>query len=59
MLAALQTRGTTVRSSLQILAVDDDDADALMISEALESSETHTVFERVADWRYARDYRRR
>lgn len=59
MLAALQTKGTTVRSSLQILVVDDDDADALMISEALESSATQTTVERVADGREALDYLRR
>jgi CheY-like chemotaxis protein len=48
-----------VRSSLQILVVDDDDADALMISEALESAERPTVVERVADGREALDYLRR
>jgi CheY-like chemotaxis protein len=37
--------------SLQILVVDDDDADALMISEALENAETHTSVDRVADGR--------
>ena len=42
--------------SLQILVVDDDDADALMIEEALENSETHTVVSRVADGREALDY---
>ena len=59
MLAALQTKGATVRSSLQILVVDDDDADALMISEALESANTQAVVERVADGREALDYLRR
>jgi CheY-like chemotaxis protein len=59
MLAALQTRGATVRSNLQILVVDDDDADALMISEALESTDTQTTVERVADGREALDYLRR
>jgi CheY-like chemotaxis protein len=59
MLAALQPKGTTVRSNLQILVVDDDDADALMISEALESAETQTTVERVADGREALDYLRR
>jgi CheY-like chemotaxis protein len=59
MLAALQTRGATVRSNLQILVVDDDDADALMISEALETSDTQTTVERVADGREALDYLRR
>ncbi|GAA2630351.1 response regulator [Paractinoplanes durhamensis] len=42
--------------SLQILVVDDDDADALMISEALEQSERNTTIERVADGREALDY---
>jgi CheY-like chemotaxis protein len=59
MLATLQTKGTTVRSSLQILVVDDDDADALMISEALEGADTQTTVERVADGREALDYLRR
>ena len=45
--------------SLQILVVDDDDADALMISEALTSTGTHAVVERVADGREALDYLRR
>jgi CheY-like chemotaxis protein len=58
MLAAQQTRGTAVRN-LQILVVDDDDADALMISEALEQSERATTVERVADGREALDYLRR
>jgi CheY-like chemotaxis protein len=55
MLAGLQTGGVTVRS-LEILVVDDDDADALMISEALEGSETETTVNRVADGREALDY---
>ena len=42
--------------SLQILVVDDDDADALMIEEALESSEMSTTVSRVADGREALDY---
>lgn len=42
--------------SLQILVVDDDDADALMIEEALESTETRTTVARVADGREALDY---
>ncbi|GAA3346649.1 response regulator [Amorphoplanes nipponensis] len=42
--------------SLEILVVDDDDADALMISEALESSEQQTTVNRVADGREALDY---
>jgi CheY-like chemotaxis protein len=45
-----------VRSSLQILVVDDDDADALMISEALESANTQATVERVSDGREALDY---
>ncbi|GAA0531285.1 response regulator [Paractinoplanes ferrugineus] len=45
--------------NLQILVVDDDDADALMISEALEQSERPTTVERVADGREALDYLRR
>lgn len=45
--------------SLQILVVDDDDADALMIEEALESSEMHTTVNRVVDGREALDYLRR
>ena len=45
--------------SLQILVVDDDDADALMISEALESANTHTSVDRVVDGREALDYLRR
>jgi CheY-like chemotaxis protein len=45
--------------SLQILVVDDDDADALMIEEALAATETHSRVERVADGREALDYLRR
>jgi CheY-like chemotaxis protein len=45
--------------SLQILVVDDDDADALMISEALESTDHHATVDRVADGREALDYLRR
>ncbi|WP_307834644.1 response regulator [Paractinoplanes lichenicola] len=45
--------------SLQILVVDDDDADALMISEALENGETRANVERVVDGREALDYLRR
>jgi CheY-like chemotaxis protein len=45
--------------SLQILVVDDDDADALMISEAIESSGNDSTVERVADGREALDYLRR
>jgi len=45
--------------NLQILVVDDDDADALMISEALEGAETPSTVRRVADGREALDYLRR
>ncbi|WP_307872902.1 response regulator [Paractinoplanes ovalisporus] len=45
--------------SLQILVVDDDDADALMISEALESGDTRASVDRVVDGREALDYLRR
>jgi CheY-like chemotaxis protein len=48
-------KGVAVRS-LEILVVDDDDADALMISEALEGSEQQTTVNRVADGREALDY---
>ena len=58
MLAAQQTKGLSVRS-LQILVVDDDDADALMISEALENAANATIVDRVADGREALDYLRR
>jgi CheY-like chemotaxis protein len=58
MLAELQTKGYSVRS-LEILVVDDDDADALMISEALETSDMRTIVQRVADGREALDYLRR
>jgi CheY-like chemotaxis protein len=44
--------------SLQILVVDDDDADALMIAEALEGAETQACVERVTDGREALDYLR-
>jgi CheY-like chemotaxis protein len=44
--------------SLQILVVDDDDADALMISEALNSTDTSATVERVADGREALEYLR-
>jgi CheY-like chemotaxis protein len=59
MLAALQTKGATLRSNLQILVVDDDDADALMISEALESGDRQATIERVSDGQEALDYLRR
>ena len=45
--------------NLQILVVDDDDADALMISEALESTEHQATVDRVVDGREALDYLRR
>jgi len=45
--------------SLQILVVDDDDADALMIAEALAAEEAHASVERVTDGREALDYLRR
>ena len=45
--------------SLQILVVDDDDADALMISEALETSNHRAIVDRVVDGREALDYLRR
>ena len=45
--------------SLQILVVDDDDADALMIEEALAAAETQARVERVTDGREALDYLRR
>src|SRR6185369_9825438 len=57
MLAALQIKGDVMRS-LQILVVDDDDADALMISEALAEAETSATVERVTDGREALDYLR-
>jgi len=45
--------------SLEILVVDDDDADALMIEEALEGSNPHSAVRRVTDGREALDYLRR
>jgi CheY-like chemotaxis protein len=45
--------------SLEILVVDDDDADALMISEALAGSEARATVRRVSDGREALDYLRR
>jgi len=44
---------------LEILVVDDDDADALMIEEALEGTEPRSAVRRVADGREALDYLRR
>jgi CheY-like chemotaxis protein len=58
MLAELQPRGYAVRS-LEILVVDDDDADALMISEALEGADQQTTVNRVVDGREALDYLQR
>jgi CheY-like chemotaxis protein len=43
---------------LEILVVDDDDADALMIEEALETTETQANVSRVVDGREALDYLR-
>ena len=48
-------RGNQVRR-LQILVVDDDDADALMIEEALENAERQSTVSRVSDGREALDY---
>lgn len=45
--------------SLQILVVDDDDADALMITEALEAGRPPAVVQRVVDGLEALDYLRR
>jgi CheY-like chemotaxis protein len=45
--------------SLQILVVDDDDADALMISEALESTDANSTVDRVVDGVEALEYLRR
>ncbi len=42
--------------SLQILVVDDDDADALMITEALAATDSDSRVDRVADGREALDY---
>ena len=42
--------------TLEILVVDDDDADALMISEALEATERRSTVRRVADGQEALDY---
>ncbi|MFD1364463.1 response regulator [Actinoplanes sichuanensis] len=45
--------------TLQVLVVDDDDADTLMIEEALLSAEQPPVISRVADGSEALDYLRR
>ena len=45
--------------SLQILVVDDDDADALMIAEALATTRPPAVVRRVVDGKEALDYLRR
>jgi CheY-like chemotaxis protein len=47
------------RRALQILVVDDDDADAMMIAEALEEQGAPASIDRVADGRQALDYLRR
>jgi CheY-like chemotaxis protein len=44
---------------MRILVVDDDDADALMISEALGESELPTTVDRVADGQEALEFLRR
>ncbi|GLY08156.1 MULTISPECIES: response regulator [Actinoplanes] len=44
---------------LNVLVVDDDDADTMMIEEALEASATPPIVNRVADGREALDYLRR
>jgi len=44
---------------LEILVVDDDDADALMIEEALDATGGNAVVQRVVDGREALDYLRR
>jgi CheY-like chemotaxis protein len=44
--------------SLHILVVDDDDADALMIGEALAATDNESQVDRVADGREALDYLR-
>src|SRR5438105_1999842 len=44
------------RRVLNILVVDDDDADAMMISEALHSSDADVVVDRVADGREALEF---
>ncbi len=45
--------------SLQILVVDDDDADALMIEEALAAADAPATVNRVVDGRHALDFLRR
>ena len=47
------------RRVLHVLVVDDDDADALMIEEALLSADAEVVVDRVADGREAIHYLRR
>lgn len=44
---------------LEILVVDDDDADALMITEALAGADSDSTVRRVVDGREALDYLRR
>jgi CheY-like chemotaxis protein len=59
MLAAPQAKeGAATVRSLQILVVDDDDADALMITEALAATDGDSRVDRVADGREALDYLR-
>jgi CheY-like chemotaxis protein len=58
MLAGLQQTGGAAVRSLEILVVDDDDADALMISEALQNAKRGATVNRVADGREALDYLR-
>jgi CheY-like chemotaxis protein len=59
MLATPQAKeGAATVRSLQILVVDDDDADALMITEALAATDGDSRVDRVADGREALDYLR-
>ncbi len=44
------------RPPLTVLVVDDDDADALMIEEALTDTDAPTIVQRVADGRQAVEY---
>ncbi|AGZ41723.1 response regulator [Actinoplanes friuliensis] len=47
------------RKTLSVLVVDDDDADAMMIEEALQLSDADVRVDRVGDGREALDYLRR
>jgi CheY-like chemotaxis protein len=59
MLATPQAKeGAATVRSLQILVVDDDDADALMITEALAATDGDSRVDRVVDGREALDYLR-